>query len=101
NIDGCIVVSVQRQATRTSDPSGRQVEILKHCTTLRTTFGAIGRVNRYHLTSGACSLVHEELAEDTPAAVQNAFAQVLIPNHVFDAQGFKRDPVVLLYQLGA
>jgi len=49
----------------------------------------VGRLYRNHFTSGAYSLVCEELAEYTPSTIQNAFTQVAVSRHVANAQVFQ------------
>ena len=95
------MVPVERQATGAGDPTGRKVEVLEHSATLRTTSGRIGGVYEGDLTTGAFSLVREVLPKRSPAAVQDALAQMMIAHHAAYAQVFQRDAVVLAHQAGA
>ena len=95
-----VVVPVERQATGACDPTGRKVEVLEHHTALRATTRRVGRVYEGHLTTGAFSLVREVLPECSPAAIEDALAQVVIADHITNAQVFQRNPVVLAHQLG-
>ena len=95
------MVPVERQATGTSDPAGRKVEILKPRTASRTSPGCVGGVYKGDLTTGAFSLVREVGAEGGPTAVQDALTQVVISDQMADTQIFQRQAVVVAHQVGA
>lgn len=98
NVQSSVVVSVEREATRAFNPSGRQVEVLEQFTTVRAAFGGIGRVNKHHLTTSIYRFVRQQLFEDAPSRVQNALAQVVVTHHVANFQIFTGDQIVVLYQ---
>jgi len=92
------VVAVETETTSTVNPTGRKVEVLKQHAAVRAAFGRVGGVDKGNLTSGAYSLVGEELAEGTPTTIQNAFTQVAVFDHVFDTQTLDGDQVVCLHE---
>ena len=100
NIDRRVVVSVQTETTRALHPSARQVEVLKHRSAVRAALRRVGRVDQAYLTTSTRSLVREILLEHAPTAVQDAFAQVVIANHVTDRQVFQRDTITRLHECG-
>src|SRR5690606_37083106 len=75
-------------------------EVLEHRPTLRATTRRVGRGYEGHLTTSAFSLVREVLPECSPAAVEDALAQVGGSDHAANMQVFQRDPVVPTHQLG-
>ncbi len=95
------MVSVERQAAVASDPTGRKVEVLEHYTARATAFGRVGGVYKGHLTTSVFSFVREILPKRIPSAVQDAFAQVVVANHIANAQIFQRDLVETAHQVGA
>src|SRR5574338_224181 len=74
--------------------------MFKDSATVRAAFRRIGWIDQAYLTTSTYSLVREILLEQTPTAIQNAFAQMRVAYHIANVQIFQRHPVAGLNQRG-
>src|SRR5579872_4277952 len=81
---------------RAGDPPIRQGEVLKQVTAGRASFGSIGGVDQHEVSSSVCSFGDKTVAQVGPALIQNAFAEVVVANHVGDTQVFQSDEIIAL-----
>jgi len=98
NVDGGVVISIQRQATRTRDPAIFQGEPFKESATVRAGLRGIGGVHKYHLTASTRSLAREKFCEYAPSGIQDTLTEVFVTNHVGDLQILHTDHVEMFNQ---
>ena len=63
-------------------------------TTLVTFLTGEARVHSYHLMTGSCSLVTEDVEECAPTGVHDALGQMMVLDHVGDLKVFYRNTLI-------
>src|SRR2546425_11339308 len=88
-----------------SDKSTNQADVLTHRQRFAhalTTAAAILRskcgTDSLHLSTGACSLVRQNVEKVSPPRITDTLGQVWVPDHIFDLQILNGDQVKLTNQ---
>src|SRR5258708_26081596 len=98
NISGRVRVAVQHQPTGGTH-MGTHREAFGHPRpTAATVLAGVLRRDRHHPTPSACCFGGEDAAELRPAGIADAFAEMPVPHHGSDPQGFEIEPVVLAHE---
>jgi hypothetical protein len=82
-----------RSARRTTAPADRQA-LLDHHATARTDLARDRRIDRYDLSTGACSLESEESQKRRPPRIADALGQVVVLHQIGRLQAFMIDHIV-------
>jgi hypothetical protein len=97
DVDWCVVVAIEREATIAHNPTISEREMLKNVPTIGAGFGSEVGIDQHDRTTGTCSLVREMLEQIAPSGVQNALGQIAM-HHTGDGEVFERDHVVAFDQ---